>query len=97
MSLNAASLVDLKAELARKQEQFRQERLNPEQRDIRLQVRRKIKRTRMKRGQTVEQERERERVKERERDNVLHPFLPFPSLLLLTYEGREDQTFCRMA
>lgn len=38
MSLNAASLVDLKAELARKQSQFQQERLNPEQRDIRLQV-----------------------------------------------------------
>lgn len=48
MSLNAASLVDLKAELARKQEQFRQERLNPEQRDIRLQVRIKMESERVK-------------------------------------------------
>lgn len=39
MSVNAASLVDLKAELARKQAEFKEERLNPELRDLRLQVR----------------------------------------------------------
>ena len=39
-AVNAASLVDLKAELARKQAEFQEERLNPELRDLRMQVRR---------------------------------------------------------
>ena len=79
MSLNAASLVDLKAELARKQEQFRREKLNPEQRDIRLQV-----------GPGVDREREREFEGERETAEAPHAFLPIPFPRRKRSSGRRD-------